>query len=198
MVVLKLLRFLAHIFLISQIACSNATVTITSLGAKFDGLSFDPSEAKVLAMNSFSVKGHCSPKVLRIYYKIDVNSAWKQIDGSNGTVDCITKGEFTINFSETIAKITASSGYTKKNGSVDAQIKIQVYGEAESYDTLEKTFTAFVSTSGRQIKDISATGRHELSGAGFKIKGHLVNSNFSQSLNGSTAKIRSANKELIK
>lgn len=195
---MKLFKFLTLLFLISQIACSNATVTIIPLGAKFNGISFEPSEAKVQAINSFLVKGICSPKILRIYYKIDANSPWTQIDGSNGSVDCATKGQFTINFSETISKINASSGYIKKNGAVDAQLKIQAYGESENYDSFEKTFTAFVNTSGRQIKEISATGSHELTGAGFKIKGHLVNSDFSQSSNGTTLKIRSANKELIK
>jgi hypothetical protein len=185
------------LYVFSQIACKNANVSINPLSAKFDGIFFEPSEAKVFSMNSFSIKGRCSQKVLRIYFKINDSSDWTQVDGTNGTVDCPAKGEFTINFSESSTKITESSGYIRGTGTEYPKINVLVYGQAENYDTLEKTFTALIDSSNKHSNAISSSSIHEISGSGFKIKGQIINGDYGSSLSNGTHKIQAATKNLI-
>jgi hypothetical protein len=186
------------LFYLIQFGCTNAKVNVTGISSTFDGVWLLNSEAKVSSINSFTIKGGCSTKVLRIYFKIDSNSPWNQIDGTNGTVSCSNDGQFTINFSETTEKINSSSGYVKSSGQANAQLKILIYGESEFYDSVVKTFTAFIEPSGKKSNGLSATGTHELAGFGFKIKGHLVNSNIGSGLSTATQKVSPLSKELIK
>lgn len=175
-------NFTLILFLVS---CTNGKINVTSLSSSRgvvlkDGITLNSNEIKSLALDSFNFSGKCGAKIIKISYQIQTSGAWIDItNNKNSTVQCASKGTFSLSFNETIDKLKTYDGYIAGTNGNNPKLNLKLRGESEKYYTSEISLTVTQQVS-KDNNFITPTGLKVVSNSSFKIKGHIVGNNTPQ------------------